>query len=126
MAESEGLDDAIVGAGAAGCVLANRLTKNVRQSLCLLEACPPEHDLLLHIPAGLCKTSLRFIAEPNSETRVGGDLYTIMPQNDNVALVVRSGLMTGTAHDRAVTRILGDKFALVLNRASWADACLSA
>jgi choline dehydrogenase len=50
-------DYVIIGAGAAGCVLANRLTADGSRTICLLEAGPPDNNLLLRIPAGVYKAS---------------------------------------------------------------------
>ena len=54
-------DYVIVGAGTAGCVLANRLTACGKYTVCLLEAGPPDWNPMIHIPAGFMKT----IANPS-------------------------------------------------------------
>jgi len=52
----DAFDYVIVGAGSAGCILANRLTADGKYSVCLLEAGPPDWNPYIHIPAGFIKT----------------------------------------------------------------------
>ncbi|WP_374449932.1 GMC family oxidoreductase [Stella sp.] len=49
-------DYIIVGAGTAGCVLANRLSADGRHRVCILEAGGRDWNPMLHIPAGFMKT----------------------------------------------------------------------
>ena len=53
---AETFDYVIIGAGSAGCILANRLTADGKHSVCLLEAGPPDWNPYIHIPAGFIKT----------------------------------------------------------------------
>ena len=46
-------DYVIVGAGSAGCVLASRLTEDPSITVCLLEAGPSDHSILIRMPAAL-------------------------------------------------------------------------
>ncbi|MDN3565816.1 GMC family oxidoreductase N-terminal domain-containing protein [Paeniroseomonas aquatica] len=54
--DADTFDYVIVGSGAAGSVLANRLTADGTATVCVLEAGPPDRNPWIHIPAGFIKT----------------------------------------------------------------------
>jgi choline dehydrogenase len=74
-------DYVIIGAGSAGCVLANRLTANARHRVLLLEAGPRDRDPWIHIPLGYGKlftkssVNWRYNSEPEPELN-GRQVYS--------------------------------------------------
>ena len=71
---SDSFDYVIIGAGSAGCILANRLSESGKYTVCLLEAGPPDWNPFIHIPAGFMKTLVNpsvnwmFESEPSEGT----------------------------------------------------------
>jgi choline dehydrogenase len=69
-------DFIIVGAGSAGCVLANRLTEDGRRSVLLLEAGPRDTDFWIHVPLGYGKlftrTDINWAYESEPEPALNG------------------------------------------------------
>ena len=54
-ADGDTFDYVIVGSGAAGSVLCNRLTEDPNVTVCVLECGPPDRHPFIHIPAGFIK-----------------------------------------------------------------------
>lgn len=61
-------DYIIVGAGSAGCVLANRLSADPNNRVLLLEAGPPDRSIFIHMPAAF--------SEPLKNDRFNWDYYS--------------------------------------------------
>jgi choline dehydrogenase len=72
--DAEAFDYVIVGAGSAGCVLANRLTEDGTATVCLIESGPPDNHPFIHIPGGFIKIvknpryTWQFKTEPSAGT----------------------------------------------------------
>jgi choline dehydrogenase len=69
-------DYVIVGAGSAGCVLANRLSADGRTTVLLLEAGPRDRDFWIHVPLGygklFARTDLNWAYESEPEPALNG------------------------------------------------------
>jgi choline dehydrogenase len=72
--EAEEFDYVIVGGGAAGCVLAARLSEDPSNHICILESGPRDRHPLIRVPAGVIKLlfnpkyAWQFKTEPSPET----------------------------------------------------------
>jgi len=68
-------DYIIVGAGSAGCVLANKLGADTNLSILVVEAGPMDRDIMIHIPAGVYnawrnpKLNWNYLTEPEPALR---------------------------------------------------------
>src|ERR1035437_8599561 len=79
-------DYVIVGAGSAGCVLANRLSADGKNAVLLLEAGPKDSNLWIHVPLGYGRLfkdkSVNLLYQTKPET--GPDGRTVFPQRRKV------------------------------------------
>src|SRR5712671_5926775 len=76
LSEAVEFDYVIVGAGSAGCVLANRLSADGKNSVLLLEAGPKDSNLWIHVPLGYGKlfkdNSVNWMYQTEPEPGLGG------------------------------------------------------
>lgn len=82
------VDFVIIGAGTAGCVLANRLSADSGNSVCLLEAGPSDKTPLVHIPS--------FVGTLMFHKRYGWGYRTVpQPQLDGREILLPRGRILG-------------------------------
>jgi choline dehydrogenase len=95
-------DYVIVGAGSAGCVLANRLSEDPDVSVLLLEAGPPDTNQNIHVPLG-------YLQLPRTE--VDWDYYTAPePQcNGRRIPLPRGRVLGGSSSINAMVYIRGNR-----------------
>lgn len=75
MHKQEQFDYIVVGAGSAGCAIANRLTESGRHRVLLLEGGGPDKNVWIHVPLGVGKLltneryAWRFETEPQDHLK---------------------------------------------------------
>ena len=101
-------DYVIVGAGSAGCVLANRLSEDPDVRVLLVEAGPPDTADFIHIPAAF---SALFRTQHDWDHMTGWE-----PGASNRRIYLPRGRMLGTFMVLFGSRILRSQFGTALDR----------
>ena len=99
MAEPETFDYIVVGAGSAGCVLANRLSEDAEARVLLLEAGPADHPgWQMHMPAALTYTLMNerynwdYRTEPRAAHGRPAPVLAARPRARRLVVAQRHGL----------------------------------
>jgi choline dehydrogenase len=95
-------DYVIVGAGSAGCVLANRLSEDPDVSVLLLEAGPPDTNQNIHVPLGYLQLA---------RTEIDWDYYTApeLQCNSRRIPLPRGRVLGGSSSINAMVYIRGNR-----------------
>jgi choline dehydrogenase len=105
-------DYIIIGAGSAGCTLANRLGEDTSKSILILEAGPMDYDLMIHMPAGVYRTWLDPKLNWNYNTAAEAEL------NDREVFMPRGKVIGGSSSINSMVYMRGHP----LDFDGWAQA----
>lgn len=101
--QAKEFDYVVIGGGAAGCVVASRLTEDSRVSVCLLEAGGPDNSALIQAPLGFAATAALGIHNWN---------YNTVPQaelNGRRGFQPRGKVMGGSSSVNAMVYTRGNR-----------------
>ncbi len=124
MSKSRIYDYVIIGAGSAGCVLANKLSADGKTRVLVLEAGPMDRSLFIHVPAGVYKVYKDPSINWNYETEAEPELF------DRVVEMPRGRVVGGSSSINSMVYMRGhpldyDRWASELGLGRWSYAqCL--
>lgn len=105
-------DYIIIGAGSAGCTLANRLGEDASKRILILEAGPMDYDLMIHVPAGVYRAWLDPKLNWNYNTAPESEL------NDREVFMPRGKVIGGSSSINSMVYMRGHP----LDFDGWAQA----